>query len=396
MTVKRRRFDVDTWVERTVRVPGIRPYSMVVDTAATDPVSEAYMAGDGVWINTYLINVMSALTRRGDRVIDVGAFAGEFALAAAARGCRVLAIEANPRLASMVATSAELNRFRRLRVLNVAAGDQSGTVRFYPHGPWGQVVDSAWPDDDDFEPVLQVTLDNVLAALGWTSVAFMKVDIEGSEMRAFAGASGLLRSPNAPALLFESNLSPLSLLGIEPRELLEFVESFGYRLYRVTPTEIISCTSDTFQPEVVCDYLALKRRTPGDYGLKVREPLTPAEAANRVAAECELTSTDHRLVMAWHLMHAPADLLEQPRIQDALQALRNDADERVRQAAAWSAGAQAEAADRAKTRTRASVSVTAAEDARAAAERAVKISTAARREIAERMRRSRRSSAPRS
>lgn len=376
---ERSHLPVATWVVRRVRLPGVSTYSMVVDRAASDPVSGAYLTGHGVWANAHLIKVMSAVTKPGDRVLDIGSFAGEFALAAAARGCEVIAIEANPSLAPMIATSAAVNEFDQLRVLNAAAGDQAGIVQFFAHGPWGQVVDSTWGAEREYESVTQLTIDDLVAETGWPNVSFAKIDIEGSEMRALAGARNLLGSETAPVLLFESNLAALRNHAAEPPELLRFVESFGYALYRVTSTEIIASTSETFQPEVVSDYLALKGARPEDFGLTARGPLTVNEAADRIAVEARLESIDHRAVMAWALQFAPDALRGHPVVRETLAALLVDSEEVVQRAASW----LVEAPDRSAAQATPEVSVSVAEDGRIVARRALEQSASARQTIAQ-------------
>lgn len=326
-------FPVETWVVRQVELPNGLRHAMVVDAASEDPLTRLYLTGTGIWLNAYLVRVMSALIRPGDRVVDLGAFAGDFALAAAAHGCEVLAVEANPRLAEMVAYSAELNNFDRMRVVNAAVGDVAGSVEFMSNGPWGQVrSDPTHSGDPRFAQVDQVTLDDLLAALGWDSVAFLKIDIEGSEMRALAGASRLLAAPDAPALLIESNILPLMENGTEPRRLLEMIEGFGYTLYRVMPEEIVRCDSADFQAETVADYLALKERSLAHTGLVAREPLSVAETAVRVLSEARNEHEAHRCSIGWQLQFATPELLEHPDVRLALTELRSDPAEAVRAA----------------------------------------------------------------
>lgn len=327
-----RGFPVDTWVERTVELPNGLRHSMVVDAASDDPLTRLYLTGDGVWLNAYLVRVMSAVVHPGDHVVDLGAFAGDFSLAAAAHGCEVLAVEANPNLAAMLTYSAELNHFSALRVVNAAVGDFAGTVEFLSNGPWGQVRAHSQSGDARVTRVAQVTVDDLLAALSWRSVAFMKVDIEGSEMRALAGASDLLATPEAPALLIESNISPLMENGTEPRVLLEAIEDFGYTLHRVMPAEIVPCDSADFQAETVADYLALKNRSPADYGLVARTPLSVDETAARVLDEARSEHEAHRRSIGWQLQFARPELLEHPDVRKALSELREDPDERIRAA----------------------------------------------------------------
>jgi FkbM family methyltransferase len=326
-------FPVETWIERNVELPNGLRHAMVVDTASDDPLTRLYLTGAGVWLNAYLVRVMSALVSPGDRVVDLGAFAGDFALAAAAQGCEVLAVEANPTLAEMVRYSAELNGFDTLRVVNAAVGDVAGSVDFLSNGPWGQVHhDPTDSGDPRFAHVAQVTVDDLLAALSWDSVAFMKIDVEGSEMRTLAGASRVLSAPDAPALLIESNILTLMENGTEPRALLEVVEGFGYSLHRVMPEEIVRCDSKDFQAETVADYLALKGRTPADVGLVAREPLSVAETAARVLREARNEHEAHRRSIGWQLQFAPPELLEHPDVRKALRELREDPDESIRAA----------------------------------------------------------------
>lgn len=320
-----------SWVERVAFLPDGRKHLMVVDAAATDPLTQSYLKSPEIAANAYLVKVLLALTDPGDRVLDLGAFVGEFALAAATHGCDVVAIEANPTLATMVTASAERNQFSHLRVVNAAVGEVSGTVKFMPQGPWGQVrATTVEADHTGYVNVDQVTVDELVESLGWESVEFAKLDVEGSEMQALAGATSLLARPDGPALLFESNVWSLMENGTEPRRLLETVEGFGYSLHRVTPTEIIRCDSGDFQPETVADYLALKGMTLADVGVAARKPLTVSEIATRILAEARHSHGLHRRAIAWQLQFASSDLIDRPEVLQALWELRDDPDLSVR------------------------------------------------------------------
>lgn len=318
-----------TWRERTVQLPDGGTHVMLVDTAQTDATTEMYLKGDGIWVNSYLISVMFALTEPGARVLDLGGFVGEFALAAAAHGCEVVSVEANPEQAQMLATSAELNHFDGLRVVHAAVGDRTGTVSFESRGPYGQIVHGDEPDSG-LDRVTQLTVDDLVSALGWNHVDFVKIDIEGSEAAALDGAVRLLSAQDAPALLIESNTFVLRGLSPDPAALLRRVEEFGYSLYRVTPGGIWPWDATQFQPEVVCDYLALKGASPAAAGLEVKQPLSLDEAAELIAVEVGRESFDHSIATAWALQFAPADLLAHPDVQAAVNALQANAAEEIR------------------------------------------------------------------
>jgi FkbM family methyltransferase len=295
---------------------------MLVDSTQTDGTTEMYLKGDGIWVNSYLVSVMFALTQPGARVLDLGGFVGEIALAAAAHGCEVVSVEANPDQARMLATSAELNRFDNLRVVHAAVGDRTGTVSFESRGPYGQVAHGDDGAESGYDRVTQLTVDSLVDALSWSRVDFLKIDIEGSEAAALEGASRLLSAPDAPALLIECNTFVLRGLSPDPAALLRQVEERGYTLYRVTPVGMWPWNATQFQPEVVCDYLALKGRSPVDAGLEVKPPLTLDEQAALIAVEVGRESFDHSIAIAWALQFAPAELLAHPDVQAAVKALQ--------------------------------------------------------------------------
>lgn len=332
MSAERGPFAAESWRERTVQLPDGRTHLMLVDAAQTDATTQMYLTGDGIWVNSHLVALMLALTKPGDRVVDLGAFVGEFALGAAAHGCEVVAVEANPHQARMLGTSAELNQFGRLRVLHAAAGDRAGIVGFESRGPYGQVLHGAAAGGEE---VIQVTVDDVITALDWASVAFLKIDIEGAEAAALAGAETLLKRPDAPAIVIECNAFVMRETSPDPGDLLRRLEQFGYTLYRVAPPPgkpigIWRWEAAQFQPDVVCDYLALKGRTAEDAGLSVSPPLTLADSAEMVVHEVNRGSADHRIAMAWSLQFAPQELLAHEAVVEAVASLQADPDDAIR------------------------------------------------------------------
>jgi FkbM family methyltransferase len=308
---------------------------MLVDTAQTDGTTEMYLKGEGIWVNSYLVSLMFALTKPESRVLDLGGFVGEFALAAAAHGCDVVTVEANAEQAQMLATSAELNGFDRLRVVHAAVGDRAGTVSFESRGPYGQVVrgDDAGAEAS-YDSVTQLTVDDLVAALGWDTVDFVKIDIEGSESDAILGASRLLSEPEAPALLIECNTFVLRGCTPHPGALLRQVEDLGYTLYRVTPHGVWPWEATQFQPEVVCDYLAFKKALPDDASIELRSPLGIDEAAELISIEASRGSFDHNIALAWALQFAPPQLLAHPEVAAVVAQLQADPAEEVREEAA--------------------------------------------------------------
>src|SRR5262249_9525790 len=157
-------------------------------------------------------NLMLRLVRPGQRVLDLGAHLGSFALAAAAAGCRVAAVDASPRNVALLRASKEQNGFDALTVIHAAVGDRPGQVRFGHGGPFGQVQareggasglgalarraldflagrrrgagPAVGPRQAGGVEVDALSADVLVGRLGWERVEFVKIDVEGFELQA--------------------------------------------------------------------------------------------------------------------------------------------------------------------------------------------------------------------
>jgi FkbM family methyltransferase len=159
------------------------------------------------WRTRALRRFCRELVRPGDLAFDVGAHVGNRALALAAAGARVLAMEPQPLFAGYLARHVA---GERITVLPVAVGREPGTAvlnvsRRHPtvstlSAGWIEAVRGApgfrgvrWEERVEV-PV--TTLDALVAAHG--RPAFCKIDVEGMEAEILAGLSQPL-----PLLCFE-------------------------------------------------------------------------------------------------------------------------------------------------------------------------------------------------
>lgn len=169
----------------------------------------------------------------GSWVIDVGANVGALAipLAATRTGLAgVLAIEASPSVARMLERSSRESAAERVVVVPAAAGSQDGEIWFDGESSaafgQGHVLDEPGPDR---VRVPLRTIDSLVVERGIASVSVIKIDVEGHEYAVLAGCDDLLRSANAPAVLFEfyGATSDPSDAAAAQRLLL----GYGYRLF---------------------------------------------------------------------------------------------------------------------------------------------------------------------
>lgn len=135
--------------------------------------------------------------RAGDVVVDAGCSEGFFARFALDRGARVLAVEPwGPLADGLRRTFAAEIANGRLAVVQVLLGDRPGeaTLRADSGQPWGASATLApVATADRWETVPQTTLDALVAGSPFGRCDFLKMDIEGAERAAIAGAVETLR-----------------------------------------------------------------------------------------------------------------------------------------------------------------------------------------------------------
>lgn len=326
------------WRWCPIEAPGGVRFGVMVDPASTDEVTAALLAGGGP-IDWTTVRLMLDMVKPGDVVVDLGAHVGTFTLAAAAAGCTVVAFEASPANAALLGASVARNGFVDVLVVNAAVGDEPGQVSFYAEGPYGFVEFREESAGRSELVVPAVTVDAVLHELGLGPVAFVKMDVEGSEIRAVRGMAGLLGGDGAPPVLFESNGHTLQFYGARPTDLLGEMAGLGYRSHLVEAGRLVPVPPGQTQVQTVVDYLAVKGALDGLAGWRVDEPLSLDERIARLLQQCQGSSPylqGQRAYVGHALEAAEPEVLARPEVRALLAELREDPVDWVRAAAAWS------------------------------------------------------------
>ncbi len=305
-------------------------FQIAVGTRFWDPISEAI--ANQTFSFPPVLDLAFKLLKPAYKVVDLGVHIGTFSLGAAALGCDVLAVEASPYNASLVKASIARNQFDRVKIITAAVSDAPGALEFVEGGPFGFVANPVMQGNKTQVPA--VTLDALLADLGWPRVDVIKMDIEGSEVAAIRGMSRLLARDDAPLIIYESNGHTLHFFGETPNSLITALEGFGYINYRIKPGRFVPVRSNELQPECNVDYLAVKEPLPENWaGWKI-SPMTPEETISQVLASCT-EAPEHRAYIARALATAEQTLVLDPRVIQALESLRMDSDPSVRAAVSW-------------------------------------------------------------
>jgi FkbM family methyltransferase len=138
--------------------------------------------------------------RPGDTFLDVGANIGTYSvLAAGVAGCRVMAMEPVPETYALLVGNLRRNSLLgSAETLNVAASDRAGTVRMTSAEDSTNHVLGA--EERGGIEVRTATLDELVNVDG---PVFMKIDVEGHEAQALAGASRLMGDARLEAIAME-------------------------------------------------------------------------------------------------------------------------------------------------------------------------------------------------
>jgi FkbM family methyltransferase len=172
--------------------------------------------------------------REGAIVFDVGAHVGFYTLLASVlvgpRG-RVFAFEPLGANLRYLQEHIRLNQVTNVTVIEAAVSNTSG-VALFEEGPdrsLGRLSASGFLE----MPV--VVLDELVASGTVPTPQYMKVDIEGGEVAALAGARSILETAH-PTLFLATHGSDVH------RECCELLESLGYRLQAVNGPDLERCT----------------------------------------------------------------------------------------------------------------------------------------------------------
>ena len=197
---------------------------------------QIYYLGDYVGEARYARYLMSEV-RPGDAFIDIGANIGYYTLLASrlvgGEG-RVFAFEAHEPAFQRLEQNLRLNSAANVVVLPIAASDAPGQIGLEAPAPGNlggtRVVDAVLPDSTT---VRMDTVDDALAGEDLSRLRFVKIDVEGFEVRVLKGCLRTLEEYH-PTCLVEVRRAQLATYDTNPEELHRILNGLGYRAYAVT------------------------------------------------------------------------------------------------------------------------------------------------------------------
>ena len=137
----------------------------------------------------------------GDVVVDVGAHIGRYALRAATKASKVIAVEPDPSNFSLLERNVRMNGFSNVVLVPHALSSVPGTRALWLAGSGNTGTSSVDPDASRARggarspgtvPVEALTLDELVESVGLTRIDWLKVDVEGHEIAVLQGAKAAL------------------------------------------------------------------------------------------------------------------------------------------------------------------------------------------------------------
>lgn len=176
--------------------------------------------------------ILAPLLCSSDAVaVDVGSADGAYATRLCKRARRVIAFEAQPRLARRLAAVAKAESLK-VQVENVALSDRSGSITLrVPRHNYGRATVEEGNALDDLTEIDHIEVPTRrLDDYDLDRVGFMKIDVEGHELSVLRGAEQTIRRGK-----------PILLMELEDRhhphaveEANRFLSALGYRGYFLT------------------------------------------------------------------------------------------------------------------------------------------------------------------
>jgi hypothetical protein len=188
---------------RSAALPDGRELTFALDPGALDDPLVALVLGRGYTADASCELVLDLLAH-GGTFVDVGAGTGIFTLAAAALGCRVLALEASSARARLLRTALAYNGFANVTVVPGVAASEPGFVE---------------------EETRAYRLDDLMLELGIEHADLIRIAEAADGLETLRGLDRSLAADDVPTLLFGSSRA----------EVEHTLTERGYSLFAVAP-----------------------------------------------------------------------------------------------------------------------------------------------------------------
>lgn len=189
-----------------------------------------------------VVSVFLSHIKRGQTVIDVGAHVGQYSLLAAGIGCTVHSFEPEPKTFAILSANVAQNGLSRVFLNQCALAASPHSAKLFSASCDNIGATSLIPNkytSGTSTVVTCLSLDGYLLEYGNPEISFIKIDVEGAELSVLHGAKSVL-SCYHPRLVVEFSERMQAAAGHTCTEIADFLQSYGYRLWRITSDGLVS------------------------------------------------------------------------------------------------------------------------------------------------------------
>lgn len=175
--------------------------------------------------------------------VDVGANLGEYSLFAAKRLSRgkVLAFEPLSSILSVLNRNIKLNGFKNIDVFPFGLSSHDETMTIYEFEDVHEGLATFYPGDRQSRMAIAVELkkmDDVVSSQKLNRIDFIKIDIEGAELKALQGCQSVIRLYQ-PVFMIEINEETYRTAGYTVPDVLDFFSKVNYQPYQIKKRGLI-------------------------------------------------------------------------------------------------------------------------------------------------------------
>jgi FkbM family methyltransferase len=178
---------------------------------------------------------------KGGVFVDVGANVGYHSISAAEKASLVIAIEASPEIARLLAEGALRNKRKNIKVENKACSDQNKTVHLFLSAATNRGKNSLCSANANSKTSIAVeaeTLDHIVSLYAAVRVDVVKIDAEGAELFVLRGMTETITKFH-PVITVELNDDLLRGFGTNAQVVTEFLVGLGYSRQPIGPNDFL-------------------------------------------------------------------------------------------------------------------------------------------------------------
>ena len=191
------------------------------------------------FLEGYEMNLFLSFLKEGDVMLDVGANMGVYSLISSSkigRNGKIIAFEPDSDNFKIIKKSIEVNRFNNISVFPFAVSDKEEQI-FFEKNTFNSGNHHIRKKKTSVtqSSIDAIKLDDFLKKE--EKIDIIKMDIQGAEFFAFHGMKEIIEKFPNILIFAEYWVYGLKKMGVNPKEYIDLLESYGFLIYRINSSQ---------------------------------------------------------------------------------------------------------------------------------------------------------------